>query len=179
MSDPGNVSPDPRDLFAQFPPADDFPDYEIVPPEAVPPPFRQLLVHEEHMTVTMEAYHGDLVDVHPLAVRHQGSTYSRKIILTLQKSGKVVLFGIVRVQLSACSEEVASAIVAGKTPFGRILIEHDVMRRIEPTAYLRVEPGPKQLAWFGLEQPQPMYGRVAYIHCNDLEAVELLEVVIA
>ena len=68
-------------------------------------------------------------------------------------------------------------IVAGKTPFGRILIEHKVLRRIEPTAYLRAECGPAQMAWFGLQKPAPLYGRLAIIHCNGHPAVELLEIV--
>jgi chorismate-pyruvate lyase len=146
--------------------------------EAMPSPFRELLVHEHHMTVTVEAHHGDLVDVRVLASRLEGNTYARKIVLTLHGGGKVVLFGIIRINLDYCSAPVREAIVAQQTPLGRVLIENNVLRRIEPTVYLRVQPGPRQLAWFGLKKPQPLYGRLGFIHCDEQPAVELLEIVI-
>ncbi len=171
------AGPDLETLFAQFPPADDLPAYELVPGERVPEPYRGLLVHEHHMTVTVEAFHGEPVDVRILARRHNGDSYARKILLVLQGSGRIVQFGIVRIDLRQVSPEVRDEIVAGQTPIGRILIRHDVLRRIEPKAYLRIDPGPKQMAWFGLSEPRPLYGRLALIHCDGRPALELLEVV--
>jgi chorismate-pyruvate lyase len=171
------VGPNLEELFAEFPPADDLPRYELVAPDDVPEPYHTLLVHEHHMTVTVEAHHGAPVDVHILARRHRGHHYARKIVLTPQGAARVVLFGIVRINLSYCSPAVRAKIVEGKTPLGRILIQHDVLRRIEISAYLRIQPGPKQLAWFGLTEPRPIYGRLGYIHCDGKPAVELLEVV--
>ena len=117
------------------------------------------------------------MDVRPLTVLHHGDTYSRKIVLTLRGSGRVVLFGIVRVNLAHCSPEVREEIVAKKTPFGRVLIKHNVMRRIEPTGFFRIDSGPKQMEWFGLTELKPLYGRVAFIRCDGKRAVELFEVV--
>ncbi len=174
---PLHLSPDPAELFAQFPPADDVPRYQVIVPGDVPPPYDGLLVHDYHMTVTVEAHHGDLVDVRVLAVRHEDDLYSRKIVLTLRSSGKVVLFGIVRVNLAALAAPVRDEIVARKTPFGRVLIKHNVMRRVEPTGFFRIDTGPKQLDWFGLTDAQPLYGRVAFIRCDGVRAVELFEVV--
>jgi len=173
----GPVVPDPKELFAQFPPATDTPEYDVIEADDLPDPYHGLLVHPYHMTVSVEAHHGDKVDVRPLAVHRDGDFYSRKIVLTLRRTGKVVLFGIVRVNLALCSPAVRDEILAGQTPFGRVLIKHKVMRVIEPTAYLRLRPGPAQLAWFGRTAPGPLYGRVAIIHCDDQPTVELFEVV--
>jgi chorismate-pyruvate lyase len=172
-----SVGPDLRTLFALFPPADDIPEHEFVPPDEVPPPYHDLLVHEHHMTVTVEKHHGDLVNVRILARRQTRDAYARKILLALQGSGRVVQFGIMAVNLRQCGPEVREEIVAGQTPLGRILIQHDVLRRIEPTAFLRVIPGRAMMEWFGLDRPKPTYGRLAIIHCNGQPAVELLEVV--
>jgi hypothetical protein len=166
-----------EDLFSLFPGADAPPAYRIIPGEEVPPPYHGLLVHEHHMTVTVEAFHGSPVDVCVLARRSDGEFYARKILLVLQSTGRVVQFGIVRIDLSLTSPEVAAAIRSEATPVGRILIEHDVLRRIEPTAYLRIEAGPPLTRWFGLTDPRPVYGRLAIIHFNGQPAVELLEVV--
>ncbi len=178
MHPPPVNGPNVEDLFALFPPADDLPTYEVIPANQVPAPYHRLLVHEHHMTVTVEAEYGEPVDVRVLASRRDGNSYARKIVLPLQQSGRIVLFGIVRIDLAMCAPAVRAAIVAQKTPLGRVLIEHNVLRRIEPTAFLRIRPGPTQQGWFGLDRPQPLYGRLGIIHCDEQPAVELLEIVV-
>jgi chorismate-pyruvate lyase len=166
------------DLLSLFPAtAEDFAAVEPVAADDVPPPYHDLLVHEHHMTVTVEAYHGERVDVVIYNRRHDGPYYARRIFLALHNSKRVVQYGLVRINLRYCSPEVRAAIIAGETPLGRILINHDVLRRIEPTGFLRVVPGPALMAQFGLSEPRPTYGRLAYIHCNEQPAIELLEVV--
>jgi len=172
------AGPDIKVLLALFPPGDYVAGYEEVPAANIPEPYRSLLVHEHHMTVTVEAHHGDLVNVIVLEDRQQGDSYARKILLALQKNGRVVQFGLVRIHLQFCSEPVRREILAKKTPLGRILMNHDVLRRIEPTAFLRIAPGPEMVRWFNLQAAEPTYGRLAIIHCNDQPAIELLEIVV-
>jgi hypothetical protein len=168
--------PKARVLTALFPEDDAF-AFELVPPDEVPQPYHDLLVHDHHMTVTVEQYHGSLVDVRILARRQDDGAYARKILLVLQSTGRVVQFGIMRVLLRYCSDEVRAEIVAGQTPLGRILIEHDVLRRVEPTAFLRVTPRQAMMEWFGQDQPRITYGRLAIIHCDGQPAIEVLEIV--
>lgn len=174
---PDQTGPDLAELFVLFPPADYLRALAEVPAAQVPEPYRKLLVHEHHMTVTVEAHHGGLVDVRVLEERRTDDAYARKILLAVQKTGKIVQFGLMRIRLSACAAAVRDEILSRRTPLGRILIEHNVLRRIEPTAYLRVVPGPAMMEWFGLEAPLPAYGRLALIHCDGKPAVELLEIV--
>jgi chorismate-pyruvate lyase len=171
------AGPDLEELIDLFPGTDDLAGSEPVSGDKVPPPYRQLLVHEHHMTVTVESYHHSLVDVQVLAEHQQGDSYARKILLVTQKDHKVVQYGIMRINLALCSAEVRAAVLARQTPLGRILIEHNVLRRIEPTAFLRVFPGSTMLEWFGLTSMHETYGRLAYIHCDGKPAVELLEIV--
>ncbi|HLN27796.1 MAG TPA: hypothetical protein VK395_08625 [Gemmataceae bacterium] len=178
MSTPTKLTgPSLETLFSLFSQSGDIPEYEIVPEDEVPPPYQALLVHNQHMTVTVEKHHGDLVDVCILARNQVKDSYARKILLALHGSGRIVQFGIVRIHLAYCSEPVRAAILAGKTPLGRILIQHNVLRRIEPTAFLRVIPGAAMMQWFNLERPRMTYGRLAYIHCEGKPAIELLEIV--
>lgn len=164
-----------QELLALFLPADYLRSHEFIPGEQVPEPYRCLLVHDQHMTVTVEAHHGDLVDVRVLESERQGDSYARKILLALHGSGRIVQFGLVRIHLHFCAPKVQAEILSEKTPLGRILINHDVLRRIEPTGFLRVVPGPALAAWFG--SAAPTYGRTAIIHCDGQPAVELLEIV--
>jgi hypothetical protein len=171
------AGPDLRALYALFPPGDDQPDYEFVPPDEVPPPYYGLLVHEHHMTVTVEEFHREPVDVRVLAKNRTGDFYARKILLVTQQTQRVVQFGIVRINFAYTSAAVRAAIEAEDTPLGRVLIEHNVLRRIEPTAFVRAILDQTMMRWFNLDKPHLTYGRLAYIHCDNQPAVELLEVV--
>lgn len=177
MSMPDRTGPDVDSLFALFPRGDYLRAWQAVAGEQVPQPYRDLLVHEYHMTVTVEAHHGAPVDVKVLHVNRNDDAYARMILLSLQGSGKIVQFGIMRIHFRYCDEAVRQEILAENKPLGRILIEHDVLRRIEPTAFLRITPGPVMMHWFDLKQPATTYGRLALIHCNEQPAVELLEIV--
>lgn len=170
--------PDLNQLVALFQPNDYLADHEPVSAEQVPEPYRSLLCHEHHMTVTVEEHHGELVDVEVLEHRLDGESYSRKILLRTQGSKKIVMFGLVTVHLNYCNPQVRAEILSRTTPLGRILINHDVLRRIEPTGYLRLTPGVGLMHWFGLQNPTPCYGRLAYIHCDGQPAIELLEIVL-
>jgi chorismate-pyruvate lyase len=164
-------------LFSLFPPSDYLAHMEPVSADNIPPPYHALLVHPHHMTVTVEAHHGEPVDVKVLEQVRGESTYARKILLITQQTRRVVQFGLVRIHLQYCSQEVREEILSGLTPLGRILIQHNVLRRIEPRCYMRVTPGQDMVKWFDLPQPQPTYGRLALIHFEGQPAVELLEIV--
>jgi chorismate-pyruvate lyase len=166
--------PDLAQLLALFPPPDYLRAYEFVAADKVPPPYHKLLVHDQHMTVTVEDFHGSLVNVRVLDDRLEGDTYARKILLALQSNDKIVQFGLVRIRLNFVSPEVRAEITSRKTPLGRILIQHNVLRTIEPTSFLRILPGPAMMEWFGLKTPQPTYGRTAAIACDDQPAIEVL-----
>jgi chorismate-pyruvate lyase len=171
------ADPDSRELFELFPLSDFLAEFNDLPAAEVPPPYHGLLVHEHHMTVTVEAFHGESVDVKVVEEQRGAQAYSRKILLITQKTRKVVQLGLVRIHLQYCSPAVREEILAGKIPLGRVLIQHDVLRRIEPTSFMRVIPGPALMRWFGLTQPKPTYGRQAIIHCDGKPAIELLEIV--
>src|SRR5881227_2761876 len=93
MNHPATPEADLQALFALFPPAPYLSRYEYVPADQVPQPYHKLLVHEHHMTVTVEAHHGSLVDVRVLAEHLDEDAYARKILLSTQDTGKVVQFG--------------------------------------------------------------------------------------
>jgi chorismate-pyruvate lyase len=152
------------------------PEHELISPDAVPEPYRKLLVHPHHMTVTVEKYYGSLVNVRVMDRRRDGDTYARKILLVLQSDGRVVQFGVVRIRLDLCSPPVRTAILEEKTPLGRILIEHDVLRKIEVKSFFRVTPGPLLTKWFNLPEPRTTYGRIGIIHCDGQPAIEVLEI---
>jgi hypothetical protein len=172
------VDPDLRGLFSLFPPADFMARSELVSPEELPPPFNRLLFHEHHMTVTQEAHHGDTVDVEALQEHRGRQTYSRQSVLRLRRSRRVVQFNLMRVPLRYCSDAVRQEILSRGTPLGRVLINHNVLRHVMPTAFLRITPGPALARWFGPPGPRVTYGRLALIVCDERPAVEVVEIII-
>ncbi len=149
---------------------------EHVPSTLTPQPYKRLLVHNHHMTVTMEDYHGAPVAVRVLERKQDGDIYSRKILLLKEGTDQVVQFGIVRFDLSYVTPAVRDEILAAQTPLGRILIQHNVLRHIDLGAVLRLQVGPELADYFRCEPDTWTYGRLATIFCNLKPAVDLLEI---
>ena len=141
-----------------------------------PEPFKQLLVHEHHMTVTMEEFHHTSVVVKVLDRKLDGDIYSRKILLERADDGRVVQFGIVRFDLGVVLPAVREEILSERTPLGRILINYNVLRHIDLGAILEIQAGPGLAKLLHCPAGETMYGRLATIFCNQQPAVDLLEV---
>ena len=156
---------------------DELGDFQEINESELPVTPRNLLWHDGHMTVTVEAHHNSSVDVRVLDTHTTPTHYSHRILLTRQSDDRVVQFGIVRLNSTFLGEDVRAEIEGQQTPLGRILIEHNVLRHVRPLSLWRIEPGPDLVEAFGLENPETCYGRTALIYCNGLPAVELLEIV--
>ena len=157
-------------------------DYEVVHADTIPSPYRRILDHEHHMTVTLEEHCGCLVHLKVVDVHRKADDYARQLTLTAGPDGPNVLAGIMRFNLSQVSDEIREEIVAAKTPLGRLLIEHGVLRRLQPSVFLKIKTTSPFGELLGLDDNETerwpeTYGRLALIFCNDQPAVELLEVV--
>lgn len=139
---------------------------------------RKLLAHQHHMTVTLEQHHASAVDVTAVQTREEVGSYAREILLSRQSDGMVVQYGIMRVRLEFLSKPVRDKIINARTPLGRILIEHNVHRRINLFSLWEVRPAEYLAKLMRLEPVCNVYGRTALIYCDNVPAVELLEVVV-
>ncbi len=167
-----------------------------------PPIYGQLLDHHSHMTVTVEAFHKDEVDVvvhrsrsvlddgesvwqndpllktdARLAIAERTVTYSREITLVTHNTGKVVQYGLVRLDPSTLGREVWLEIASGEIPLGRVLIKHNVLRSVERYQLWKVTPGVALASLLKTDPGETVYGRTALIRCNDQPAIELIEIV--
>ena len=149
---------------------------EHIPSSQTPEPYKQLLVHDHHMTVTMESFHGDQVCVEILESQHSNNAYSRQIVLKLMETSRVVQFGIVRFHLEYVTPTVRDEILAGQTPLGRVLINHNVLRHIDLGAVMQIVAGHDLARALQTQVGTVTYGRLATIFCNRVPAVDLLEI---
>jgi len=149
---------------------------EHCPSSLTPEPYKSMLVHEHHMTVTMEEYHHSPVEVRVIdRCEHEGH-YCRKIILVKEGTDDVVQFGIVRFNFEYVTPQVKEEIVSEATPLGRVLINHNVLRHIDLGAILRIQAGPGLAKYLNMPEGAETYGRLATIFCNHQPAVDLLEI---
>ena len=79
--------------------------------------------------------------------------------------------------MALLSPEVRQKILLENIPLGRILLEHNVLTKVQLQALWRVLPGPALRKLFTIPAGQITYGRTATIHCNGGPAIELLEIV--
>lgn len=149
----------------------------LVAPDQVPDAYRRLLVHEEHMTVAMEAFHESLVDVDVLDIKESETYYARKILLKRRTDGATVQFGIMRVNLTLLDDDVRGEIRQQRRPLGRILVRHNLMRTVHLSELWKVMPGIELQRHFEIGSTEQTYGRTAAIALHDVPAVEVLEIV--
>ena len=155
----------------------DLGQFAPVQAEELPHDERVLLAHNDHMTVTLEAFHNSLVDVHVLEQTHDESSYSREILLTRQSDDRVVLFGIMRIWLSDLPAEAREEIMSGETPLGRVLIRHSLLRDVELMTLWRIKPTKYLREHLDVPEDTPAYGRTAQILVDERPTVQLLEIV--
>lgn len=146
-------------------------------PDQMPDAYRTLLAHSSHMTVTLEDFHQSKVDVIVLDRQKTSAHYSRKILLSRQTDQVKVQLGIVRLNTGFLDLDVRKEVESEKTPLGRVLIDHNVLRTVKLLSLWKIEPGLDLIKHLELTSADPVYGRTALIYCNGIPAVELLEIV--
>ena len=159
--------PEPETLFLRA---------EHIPSAITPEPYKTMLVHDHHMTMAMETHHRCSVDVRVLDRQLTGTEYARKIQLLKQGTESVVQFGIIRFHLEYVTEAVRDEVIAGQTPLGRILINHNVLRHIDLGAILEITAGPGLARYLPMSVGEVTYGRLATIFCNRQPALDLFEI---
>ncbi len=155
---------------------DDWGKLSPVHKEEIPQPHRRLLAHDEHMTVMLEAHHVSLVDVQVLRVHDEGGIYSREILLSRQRDGTILQYGIPRLRLACLPETAQARLRAQQTPLGRLLVTSDVLRHVELVQLWKIQAGRELARLFSINVDEITWGRSALIHVNGEPAVELLEV---
>ena len=151
--------------------------FDSVDATQLPEPQRSLLSHDFHMTVTVEKFHSSPVVLKVLQEETRDDAYIREIQLVRQSDGQLVQYGIVRLNFRHLGADVQREIRNKSQPLGRILIEHDVLRRVELLSLYRIEPSDRLRELMNLAAPKTCFGRTAIIYCNDQPAIELLEIV--
>ncbi|MBE7502921.1 MAG: hypothetical protein HS113_22095 [Verrucomicrobiales bacterium] len=135
------------------------PRIDVLPGEAVPEPYRSLLVHERDMTPTLEAHYGCDIHIEVWGRERRGEAYYREVVLRLDHDQRPVEFGANHVHLARFDPEVRRLILDEYLPLGHILKMRGVPHVGRPLAYLRIESDDLINRAFRLRGRHTLYGR--------------------
>lgn len=134
------------------------PRFERVAGNAMPEPYRSLLVGEHDMTPTLEAFHGAELGIRLLDRIVEGDSYSRLVLLN-KPGGIPVEFGAIVIYLNCLPDEARAAVLEGMTPLGTVLSQYRIVHWSCPRGFVRVEPDDLMRETLHLHDDRLLYGR--------------------
>lgn len=105
----------------------------------MPSPYRRLLVHETDMTSTLEAFHGERMDLRLLESRRSEGSLWRQVLLVGRASGQAREAGAIRIDLRQFDTAERWEILEGRKPLGAILADHAVGYVSRPRVFFAFE----------------------------------------
>jgi chorismate-pyruvate lyase len=127
--------------------------------EAMPEPYKSLLVHNDDMTPTLEKFHRRKIHLHVLRRQQRDDFYFREVILLLDETEEPVEFGAIKINLALFPSAARRAVLEERLPLGHILEDTRIIHFSKPKAFLRVEADAFIRKALGLSQPHHLYGR--------------------
>jgi len=161
------IKPEAPKSFALAHPLDDFyahagltlPPLQQVDGEAVPQPYKRLLVHHDDMTPTLEKFHGRDIHLGLMGRRRKGNSYFREVVLLLDGTDQPVEFGAIKIYLSRFAPEARRQILDEVRPLGHIMHQCGIKHSSRPWAFLRLASDHFINEALGLTGANVLYGR--------------------
>lgn len=135
------------------------PRIEAVTSDTVPEPYRELLVHENDMTPTLEAFHAQTVHLRVLRRQQRDDFYFREVVLVTDEGEKPVEFGAIKINLVLFPPAARRLILEERHPLGHILRDCEVTHTSRPKAFLKIESDEFMAASLGMSGKHVLYGR--------------------
>lgn len=135
------------------------PPLDQIDGEAMPEPYKSLLVHERDMTSTLENFHKAGIHLRLVSRRQQGEEYFREVVLVLDGSEKPVEFGAIRINLALFPPDARAAILEERYPLGHLLKDFTIDYQSRPKAFLRLASDKTINEFLKLTGAHRLYGR--------------------
>jgi hypothetical protein len=145
----------------------------------MPRPYRDLLVHDNDMTPTLERHFGQRIHLRLLDMEIDDGVLTRQVVLVTDQSERSVEFGAIRIFLDRFDDPEARRLVReARVPLGTILHDFEVPHQSHPTGYFAVRCDDTIGKAMGLSDRPTLYGRHNILHAADgspiAEVVEIL-----
>jgi chorismate-pyruvate lyase len=147
-----------------------------IAPGRIPQPYRSLLVHQNDMTLTLEAHFGGRVVLRPLTTFTVGAWYYRRVLLAQEYSGRPVEMGAIRMKLSALPRKVQAEIRRNQVPLGRLLRDAGVDFTSVPREFFAVVPNGEMMGVFWMREEKTLYGRRTEVMLDGRAIGDIVEI---
>jgi chorismate-pyruvate lyase len=135
------------------------PPLDQVDGEAVPEPFKSLLVHDCDMTSTLEGFYGAGIHLRVVSRERRGDEYFREVVLRLDHSERPVEFGAIKIHLDRFPEKAREEILEERFPLGRVIKDCGLTYTSQPKAFLRIASDKLINELLHLHGAHVLYGR--------------------
>src|SRR6266498_2224707 len=135
------------------------PPLDQVDGEALPEPYKTLLVHERDMTSTLESFHKTGIHLRLISRQQKGDEYFREVVLVRDGSEDPVEFGAIKINLDRFPEQARQQILEERFPLGHILKDCGIDYLSRPKAFLRIASDQTIDRLLGLTGAHLLYGR--------------------
>jgi chorismate-pyruvate lyase len=142
---------------------EELPSFDVIEGDAVPQPYRGLLVHRGDMTSRLAAHHGGEIVLEVLHREVTPDAYRREVVLHVAETGAPVEYGAIEIFLGAFPDYMRAEIVEAKRPLGGLLNAHRIAYRSQPKAFIKLGDDAIMHQIFGCAETHCFYGR-----CNEL-----------
>ena len=152
------------------------PAAKAIAPAKIPQPYRSLLVHQNDMTLTLEAHFGGRVVLRPLSTFTSGPWYYRRVLLAQEYSGRPVEMGAIRMKLAALPRKVQAEIRRNRVPLGRLLRDAGVDFTSMPREFFAVVPNGEMMGVFWMREEKTLYGRRTEVMLDGRAIGDIVEI---
>ena len=140
-----------------------FPKVTFLHGEAMPEPYKHLLVHHSDMTPRLQEFHGTTLDLEVLALEIEEPVLTREVILRRADDHGPVEFGAIQIHLDLLPPRIARPVREAKRPLGGILANEKFQHLSAPRGYFSTRADAIMSELLGATIGETLYGR-----CNVL-----------
>jgi chorismate-pyruvate lyase len=130
-----------------------------VKPEALPAIARQLLVHQDDMTPTLEAFHRCRLTLEVQGRQQRGHDLLRHVVLVNQATRRPIEVGAIVIHTARFPAEHRDEILACRTPLGTLLNRERIPHRCDVAGYFRLRPDEHLRRLLNAPRDATLYGR--------------------
>jgi hypothetical protein len=150
---------------------------EFIDGEAMPLPYRNLLVHSNDMTPTLRDYHAVPIGLEVVQAEMSDDYVMRQVVLRRSSDNAPVEYGAIGIQLEGFKPHVRDLIREGKQPLGGILESEGVPHQSNPRAYFTIEADEHISELLLVPPGTALYGRCnALTHSGGIVFADIVEI---
>ncbi|HEX2749754.1 MAG TPA: hypothetical protein VHM91_17220 [Verrucomicrobiales bacterium] len=153
------------------------PPVEFIDGDAMPLPYRNVLVHSSDMTPTLREFHGGPISLEVVQAEMSDEYVMRQVVLHRTSDNAPVEYGAIGIQLEGFSPHVRELIREGKQPLGGILEAEGVPHQSNPRAYFAIEADEHTGELLRVPPGTTLYGRCnALTHSGGIVFADIVEI---